>query len=53
MQKALEASMSLLKKINLYSVDEFIKSFKELASQYEEWINSQKDLEQKMNLNYI
>ncbi|WP_439021959.1 DinB family protein [Bacillus thuringiensis] len=51
MQEALEASMALLKKTNLYSVDEFIKSFEELASQYEEWMNSQKDLEQKINLN--
>ncbi|RAN78873.1 DinB family protein [Bacillus sp. SRB_331] len=51
MQEALEASMSLLEKTNLYSVDEFIKSFEELASQYEEWMNSQKDLEQKINLN--
>ncbi|MFL0405434.1 MULTISPECIES: DinB family protein [Bacillus cereus group] len=51
MQEALEASMPLLEKTNLYSVDEFIKSFEELASQYEEWMNSQKDLEQKINLN--
>ncbi|MBE7106356.1 DUF664 domain-containing protein [Bacillus cereus] len=51
MQEALEASMSLLEKTNVYSVDEFIKSFEELASQYEEWMNSQKDLEQKINLN--
>ncbi|NSL69924.1 DinB family protein [Bacillus toyonensis] len=51
MQEALESSMSLLEKTNLYSVDEFIKSFEELASQYEEWMNSQKDLEQKINLN--
>lgn len=51
MQEALEASMSLLEKTNLYSVDEFIKAFEELASQYEEWMNSQKDLEQKINLN--
>ncbi|OJD71018.1 DinB family protein [Bacillus sp. NH11B] len=51
MQEALEASMSLLEKTNLYSVDEFIKSFEELASQYEEWMNSQKDLEQKIDLN--
>lgn len=43
--------MSLLEKTNLYSVDKFIKSFEELASQYEEWMNSQKDLEQKINLN--
>lgn len=51
MQEALEASMSLLEKTNSYSVDEFIKSFEELASQYEEWMNSQKDLDQKINLN--
>ncbi|WP_025151231.1 DinB family protein [Bacillus sp. H1a] len=51
MQEALEASMSLLEKTNLYSVDEFIKYFEELASQYEEWMNGQKDLEQKINLN--
>ncbi|OQR54161.1 DinB family protein [Bacillus sp. CDB3] len=51
MQEALEASMALLEKMNLYSVDEFIESFEELASQYEEWMNSQKDLEQKINLN--
>ncbi|MBJ8016576.1 DUF664 domain-containing protein [Bacillus mycoides] len=51
MQEAFESSMSLLEKTNLYSVDEFIKSFEELASQYEEWMNSQKDLEQKINLN--
>ncbi|ARC27468.1 MULTISPECIES: DinB family protein [Bacillus cereus group] len=51
MQEALEASMLLLEKTNLYSVDEFIKYFEELASQYEEWMNSQKDLEQKINLN--
>ena len=48
MQEALEASMTLLEKMNLYSVDEFIGSFEELASQYEEWMNSQKDLEQKL-----
>ncbi len=42
MQEALEASMLLLEKTNLYSVDEFIKYFEELASQYEEWMNSQK-----------
>ncbi|WP_454638490.1 DinB family protein [Bacillus mycoides] len=51
MQEAFGSSMSLLEKTNLYSVDEFIKSFEELASQYEEWMNSQKDLEQKINLN--
>jgi uncharacterized damage-inducible protein DinB len=51
MQEALEASIAFLEKTNLYSVDEFVKSFEELASQYEEWMNSQKDLEQKINLN--
>lgn len=51
MQEALGASMALLEKTNLYSVDEFIKSFEELTSQYEEWMNNQKDLEQKINLN--
>ena len=51
MKEALEASIALLEKINLYSVDEFVESFEELASQYEEWMNSQKDLEQKINLN--
>lgn len=51
MQEALEGSMALLERTNSYSVDEFIKSFEEVASQYEEWMNSQKDLEQKMNLN--
>ncbi|HDR7689684.1 TPA: DinB family protein [Bacillus toyonensis] len=51
MQEALVASMALLEKTNLYSVDEFIKYFEELASQYEEWMNSKKDLEQKINLN--
>ncbi|WP_342508172.1 DinB family protein [Sporosarcina sp. FSL K6-2383] len=51
MQEALEASMVLVEKINLYSVDEFVKSYEDLALQYEEWMNSQKDLEQKKNLN--
>lgn len=51
MKEALEASIALLEKTNLYSVDEFVKAFEELASQYEEWMNSQKDLEQKINLN--
>ncbi|PAD69810.1 damage-inducible protein DinB [Bacillus sp. 7586-K] len=51
MQEALEGSMALLERTNSYSVDEFIKSFEEVASQYEEWMNGQKDLEQKMNLN--
>ncbi|MDQ0268573.1 DinB family protein [Cytobacillus purgationiresistens] len=51
MQEALEASMAFLEQTNLYSVDEFVKSYEELALQYEEWMNSQKDLEQKINLN--
>jgi len=51
MQEALEASIAFLEKIKLYSADEFVKANVELASQYEEWINSQKDLEQKINLN--
>lgn len=51
MKEALEASIALLEKTNLYSVDEFVESFEELAFQYEEWMNSQKDLEQKINLN--
>jgi len=51
MQDALEGSMALLERTNSFSVDEFIKSFEELASQYEEWTNRQKDLEQKINLN--
>ncbi|MGP4039081.1 DinB family protein [Gracilibacillus sp. D59] len=51
MQEALEASMVFLEKTNVYSVDEFVKSYGELASQYEEWMNSQNDLEQKINLN--
>lgn len=51
MQNALEASVDLLEKTNLYSADEFVRSFEELASQYDEWINGQKNLEQKINLN--
>ncbi len=51
MQEALEGSMALLERTNSYYAEEFIKSFEELASQYEEWMNSQKDLEQKINLN--
>lgn len=51
MQKALEASVALLEKTNLYSADEFVRSFEELVSQYDEWINIQKDLEQKIDLN--
>lgn len=51
MQEALEASMALLEKANFYTIDEFFKYYEELASQYEEWMNSQKDLEQKIHLN--
>ena len=51
MQEALESSMTLLEKTNLYSVDEFVKSNEELALRYEEWISSQKNLEHKINLN--
>ncbi|WP_342540129.1 DinB family protein [Heyndrickxia sp. FSL K6-6286] len=51
MQEALEASMVILEKANSYSLDEFVKYFEELALQYEEWMNSQNDLEQKINLN--
>ncbi|MBD7944539.1 damage-inducible protein DinB [Psychrobacillus sp. AK 1817] len=50
-QEALEASIAFLEKTNLYSEDEFVKSLEELASDYEEWLDSQKDLEQKINLN--
>ena len=46
MQEALENSMALLERTNLYSVNKFVESFEELASQY-----SQKDLEQKIDLN--
>ncbi|MBU5214857.1 DinB family protein [Heyndrickxia oleronia] len=51
MQEALEASIVILEKANSYSLDEFVKYFEELALQYEEWMNSQNDLEQKINLN--
>lgn len=51
MQEALEASMVILEKVNSYSLDEFVKYFEELALQYEEWMTSQRDLEQKINLN--
>ncbi|MCM3238774.1 DinB family protein [Heyndrickxia oleronia] len=51
MQEALEASMVIVEKANSYSLDEFVKYFEELALQYEEWMNSQNDLEQKINLN--
>lgn len=51
MQEALEYSMAFLEKTNLYSADEFVKSIEDLALQYEDWINSHKDLELKINLN--
>lgn len=51
MQEALEASMVIVEKANSYSLDEFVKYFEELALQYEEWMTSQRDLEQKINLN--
>lgn len=51
MQGALQASMAHLERTKSYSADEFVKSFEELASQYEEWFNSQKDLESKIELN--
>ena len=51
MQEALEASMGYSERAHLYSADEFAASYEELASQFEEWMNSQTDLEQKMNLN--
>ena len=51
MQEALEASIVILEKANSYSLDEFVKYFEELALQYEEWMTSQRDLEQKINLN--
>ncbi|MDH5160519.1 DinB family protein [Heyndrickxia oleronia] len=51
MQEALEASMVIVEKANSYSLDEFVKYYEELALQYEEWMNSQNDLEQKINLN--
>ncbi len=51
MQEALEGSMAYAEKAHLYSADEFAASYEELASQFEEWMNSQTDLEQKMILN--
>ncbi|WP_057761972.1 DinB family protein [Cytobacillus praedii] len=51
MQEALATSMALQEKSNLYSADEFVKYYEELASQYEDWINNQNDIEQKIHLN--
>lgn len=47
MQEALEGSMAYAERAHLYSADEFAASYEELASQFEEWMNSQTDLEQK------
>ncbi|MEL5961319.1 DinB family protein, partial [Streptomyces sp. CLV115] len=43
-------SMAYAERSHLYSAEEFTKSYEELASQFEEWINSQTDFEQKINL---
>lgn len=51
MQEALATSMALLERTNSYSIDEFVKSFEELTGQYAEWMDSQQDFEQKMNVN--
>ncbi|UQT52692.2 DinB family protein [Bacillus velezensis] len=51
MQEALEGSMAYAERTHLYSADEFAASYEELASQFEEWMNRQTDVEQKMNLN--
>ncbi|MBZ5518892.1 DinB family protein [Bacillus sp. NEAU-CP5] len=51
MQEAVEGSAAYAERAHLYSADEFAASYEELASQFEEWMNSQTDLEQKMNLN--
>ncbi len=50
MQEALEGSMAYAERAHLYSADEFAASYDELASQFEEWMNSQTDVEQTMNL---
>lgn len=51
MQEALAASIALVEKTNGYSVNEFVQSFEQLALQYDEWMNRQKDLEQKIQVN--
>lgn len=51
MQEALAASIALVEKTNGYSVNEFVHSFEQLALQYDEWMNRQKDLEQKIQVN--
>lgn len=50
MQEAVEGSAAYAERAPLYSADEFAASYDELASQFEEWMNNQTDLEQKMNL---
>lgn len=51
MHEALVASMALLERTNSYSVEEFVRSFEELAAQFEEWMNIQQDLDQKIEIN--
>lgn len=51
MQEAFQAARIMVEKVNLYSLDEFIKSNEELSSQYENWMSSHQDLEQKINVN--
>ncbi len=51
MQEAFQAARTLVEKTNFYSLDEFIKANEELATQYEKWMSSQQDLEQKINVN--
>ncbi|WP_188455450.1 DinB family protein [Virgibacillus oceani] len=51
MKEAIEYPMPFLEKANLYSADEFVTYFEELALQYEEWIDSQNNLELKINVN--
>ncbi|MGE6603512.1 MULTISPECIES: DinB family protein [Lysinibacillus] len=51
MQEAFQSARTLVEKTNFYSLDEFIKANEELATQYEKWMSSQQDLEQKINVN--
>ncbi|MDQ0229866.1 DinB family protein [Metabacillus malikii] len=51
MQEAMSFAMPYLEKTSAYSVDEFVKSFNEVASQYEEWFNGQNDLDQQITVN--
>ena len=50
MQEALEASMAQLERLNQFSAEEFENAFEGMALQYGEWMNGQKDLEQKIVL---